>query len=59
MATTPTNQNPAPLDRLSDEDLLVLWDTVTERADRYNWGPKTTAEVERVEAEVIRRGLSN
>lgn len=54
------HQTPAPaLSSLSDEELLVLWDAVTERADRYGWGPKTTAEVERVEAEVNARGLSN
>lgn len=47
------------LDQLSDEDLLVAWDEATERADRYGWGPKTTAEVERIETEVNRRGLSN
>lgn len=45
--------------RASDEALLVAWDIATERAERYNWGPKTTAEVERLEALVIERGLSN
>lgn len=41
----------------SDEALLVAWDVATERADRYGWGPKTTAEVERIETEVNKRGL--
>lgn len=47
------------LDKLNDEDLLVAWDEATERAERYGWGRKTTAEVERIEAKVIERGLAN
>lgn len=47
------------LDKLNNEDLLVAWDEATERAERYGWGKKTTAEVERIEAEVIARGLAS
>lgn len=53
------NAAPADLSTLDDEALLAAWDAATERADRYGWGTKTTAEVERIETEVNKRGLGN
>lgn len=58
MHRTATTTKP-DLSKLDDEALLVAWDEATARAYRYNWGPKTTAEVERLEAEVNRRGIGN
>lgn len=47
------------IEALSDEELLVAWDEATEAAEATEWDETTTREVERIESEVIRRGLSN
>lgn len=54
-----TNPAPADLATLADEDLLAAWDAATEAADEAEWDDETTAEVERLEAEVEARGLGN
>lgn len=45
------------LTKLSDEDLLVLWDIATDEAEEADWDEATTEEVCRIEEEVNRRGL--
>ena len=53
------HQTPAPADlaTLADTDLLVAWDDATAAAEAAEWDEPTTREVERIEQEVVRRGL--